>query len=89
MEGKMASALAAEGCLCRLKPMPQCLKARHFSSSLHGRAKQAAEKRLHLDRRTEKHPSGPKGRVDIVRLTARLKSCPFKTAVKMEFFRSL
>jgi predicted amidohydrolase len=39
-------------------------------------AKQAAGKGLDLIRTPEKHPSGPKGRIDFAALTARLKSCP-------------
>ncbi len=41
-----------------------------------GTAKQVAEKGLVSGETPEKHPSGPKGLIDLVPLTARLKSCP-------------
>jgi hypothetical protein len=44
-----------------------------------GKREMASEKR-------EKHPSGAKAQVDLIALTARLKSCP---VTKQEFFGSL
>jgi hypothetical protein len=35
---KAASALAAEGCICRLNPIPQGLKASHFLATFYGTA---------------------------------------------------
>jgi len=37
----------------------------------------------------EGHPSGAEAHIDFTAVTARLKSCPFKAAVQIEFFRSL
>jgi len=45
-----------------------------------GATEQAAEIVLVSEEISEKHPSGPKGRIDLIPLMARLKSCPFKTA---------
>lgn len=42
--------------------------------------KEAAEKRAIPRERSEKHTSGPKGPNDFGLVTAREKSCPFKTA---------
>jgi hypothetical protein len=52
-------------------------------------AEQLAEKGLILAGNRGKHPSGAKARVHYLAVTARLKSCPFKTAAEQEFFRSL
>jgi hypothetical protein len=48
-------------------------------------AKQAAEKGLILVGNRGKHRSGAKALVHYLALTARLKSCPFKTAAELEF----
>jgi hypothetical protein len=54
-----------------------------------GTTEQAAEKGLILVGNRGKHPSGAKALVHFLVVTARLKSCPFKTAAEQEFFRSL
>jgi hypothetical protein len=61
----------------------------HFASSIPSGAKEAAEKGLVSGERPEEHPSGAKALVDLIAFTARLKSCPFKTVLQQEFFRSL
>jgi hypothetical protein len=52
-------------------------------------AKQVAEKGQYLNEGHEMHPSGAEALVDLIAFAARLKSCPFKAAVQIEFFRSL
>jgi hypothetical protein len=52
-------------------------------------AKEAAEKGLYFNDGHGKHPSGAEALVDLIAVTARLKSCPFKATVQIEFFRSL
>jgi hypothetical protein len=51
-------------------------KAKLFSISSCGTAKQAAEKVLIASQIPEEHPSGAKARIDFGPFTARLKSCP-------------
>jgi hypothetical protein len=54
-----------------------------------GTTEQLAEKVILRTRRDEKHPSGAKARRAFVVLSARLKSCPFKTdAMKRRSFHS-
>ena len=54
-----------------------------------GTTEQFAEKVILRIRRDEKHPSGAKARRAFVVLSARLKSCPFKTdAMKRRSFHS-
>jgi hypothetical protein len=69
------------------------LKGHDFSRAANAvrndRALEAAEKGLVSGERPEEHPSGAKALVDLIAFTARLKSCPFKTVLQQEFFRSL
>jgi len=55
-----------------LKPNGYC--------NLHVWAKQAAEKGLCSNKFPVRHPAGAKARLILLRLLARLKSCPFKTS---------
>jgi hypothetical protein len=44
---------------------------------------------LNLNEEPEEHPSGAKAQVDLIAFMARLKPCPFKTALQREFFSKL
>jgi hypothetical protein len=44
---------------------------------------------LNLNKEPEKHPSEAEALVDLIALMARLKPCPFKTALQQEFFCKL
>jgi hypothetical protein len=70
----------------RTNSSPQGLKPGIFFFSSGGTAKRAAEKGLIPGEKGKKHPAGAKARVDLIVLTARLKSCP---VTKQAFFRSL
>jgi len=52
-------------------------------------AKQAAEKVKKCAKKVEIHPSAAEAAINLIDLSARVNSCPFKTTGSKEFSRSL
>ncbi len=68
---------------------PSAARAAVRLVELNVRAEEAAEKLRMSGENERNHPSEAKALVLLLNLAARLKSCPFKTAAQLEFFRSL